>query len=513
MKTKILALILATLMLLSMVACTTTPTDDPAGTTPSNTPADTAPSTGNGEVDTDSGNAGDSDTEPEDENPLDKIPAGTNFGNQEFTIWARSGRYVEALGLTEIDEAATSLDRAIYERTMNIQSDYGVIFDLKAVSDIKTDLAAQAKVGTDPFEFGGDHGRNGWAYAINDYLYLWNDLEYVDLSADYWAQSTVDEWSTPGGKVFLLTGDLTHWNIGSAFVMFFNMDVFELVDGLTSPFDLVRDDKWFYETFEEYATTLYSNMDKDGSGDIATDSFGYATGLYRGPISIIPSTGIKLIEKDENSATGYKVNADKDKVVTAVGDLAEFLLSSGVCKYYPTNTDYNGMKNAFMANRIAFYDDEVSSAQTFTQQGANFGIVPWPKYDRRVDGYKSNVNAGCDAFFIPKNTSGENATRVSVVLEALAYHGQQDVISLYYDTILSYQYMRNEESIEMLGIVKENLVYDFHYWFNSSICDIGSAVIADGSITSLSTLYEKNKGTLEDKLAQWAALDFTEDEE
>ncbi|MBQ1230204.1 MAG: hypothetical protein IIW36_04685 [Clostridia bacterium] len=510
MKTKILALLLAALMLFSMVACTTNPTDDPE-TKPSSGNTETDPSTGDTPADT-----GDKETNPEETdpvvvNPLEKIPAGTNFGNEEFTIWMRSGRYIEAIGANKIESTATSLERAIYERTMNIQSQYGVILDLKAVSSIGNDLAAQAKVGTDPFEFGGDHGRYGWAYAINDYLYLWNDLEYVDLSADYWAQDAVEEWSTPGGNVYLLTGDLTHWNIGSAFVMFFNQDVFDLVDGLTSPYDLVRDGKWFYSTFEEYATTLYSNMDTDGSGDIASDSFGYATGLYRGPISIIPSTGIKLIEKDENSATGYKINASKDKVVTAVGDLAEFLLNSGVCKYYPSSPAYGDMETAFMANRIAFLDQEVSTAQKFTQKGTNFGIVPWPKFDKRVDGYKSNVNAGCDAFFVPKNTSSENAKRISVVLEALAYYGQRDVLSLYYDTILSYQYMRNEESIEMLGIVKENLVYDFHYWFSASIRDIGSAVISDGSYTSLSTLYEKEKTKVEAELAQWAALDYAEE--
>ena len=512
MKTKILALLLAALMLFSMVACTTNPTDDPE-TKPSSGNTETDPSTGDTPADTgDQETDPSGDTDPDEVNPLEKIPEGTNFGNEEFTIWMRSGRYAEAIGATEIDASATSLDRAIYERTMNIQSDYGVIFDIKPVANIANDLAAQAKVGTDPFEFGGDHGRYGWAYAMNDYLYLWNDLEYVDLTADYWAQDTVEEWSTPGGKVFLLTGDLTHWNIGSAFVMFFNQDILDLVDGLTSPYDLVRDDKWLYSTFEEYATTLFSNMDSDGTDDIATDSFGYATGLFRGAISIIPSTGIKLIEKDDNSATGYKVNATKDKVVTAVGDFAEFLLTSGVCKYYAKNPDYGAMENAFMANRVAFLDQEVATAQKFTQQGTNFGIVPWPKFDKRVDGYKSNVNAGCDAFFVPKNTSDENAKRTSVVLEALAYYGQKDVLSLYYDTILSYQYMKNEESIEMLGIVKDNLVYDFHYWFSSGIQDIGSAVIADGSITSLSTLYEKEKTKVEEQLAKWAALDDTEEE-
>lgn len=511
MKTKILALVLATLMLLSMVACTTTPTDDPAGTTPSTTPTDGPADTNPAETQPGGTEGGDpADTDPVEENPLDKIPE-VNYNKDEFIIYARSGRYAEALALNETDQASTSVDRAIWQRTMNLQEQFGVIFEVKESSDIATIIASQSKSGTDPFEFAGDHGRSGWAYALNDYLYLWNDLKYVDLKQDYWAQGAVNEWSTPGGKVYLMTGDLTHWNVGSAFVMFFNKEVFSLLENeLTSPYDLVREDKWYYETFEEYATTLYSNMDKDGTGDIATDSFGYASGLYRGAISIIPATGIKIIEKDENSSTGYKINVTKDRVVTAVADLAEFFINSGVCKYYPSGVDYNAMKNAFMADRIAFYDDEVNNAQTFTQNGTDFGIVPWPKYDRRTEGYYSNVNAGCDAFFIPKNTTAANAERISIIMESLAYYGQTEVISLYFDTVLTYQSTRDEDSVEMLGIVKENLIYDFHYWFNSPISDIGSAVIKDGSITSIGTLYDGMKTQVEDKLAEWAALDYVE---
>ena len=166
-----------------------------------------------------------------------------------------------------------------------------------------------------------------------------------------------------------------------------------------------------------------------------------------------------------------------------------------------------------MANRLAFYDDEVSNALTFTQKGTEFGIVPWPKYDRRTDSYYSNVNAGCDAFFIPKNTSETYAECVSIVLETLAYYGQKDVIPLYYDTVLTYQGTRDEESVEMLKIVKENLVYDFHYWFGlaGSLNDIGSKVISTGSVTSLGRLYDEIKTTVEEGLLKWSELDFVEE--
>ena len=513
MKARILALLLAALMLLSMVACTQTPSD-PADTTPPTTEGtdpETDPDSNPGETDPETDPDNPVETDPEDEDPLEKIPE-VNYNNAEFLIYSRPDRYETSVFLKEIDKGSSSVDRAVWQRTRDIQTAYGLIFEVKATSDVATALY-NTKSKTDSFGFAGDHGRYDWNYATKDYLYVWDDLPYVDLTQDYWAQGAAEEWSTPGGKHFLMTGDLTHWNVGAAFVMFFNKDVFSLVDGLTSPYELVYADKWYYDTFEEYARTLYSNMDGDGSGEISSDSFGYATTMFRGCISIIPSTGIKLLEKDENSATGYKVNATKDRVVTAVGDLAEFLVNESTCYYDPNSNPYGSMREAFMANRLAFYDDEVNYALTFTQKGTEFGIVPWPKYDRRTDSYFSNVNAGCDAFFIPKNTSETFAECISIVLETLAYHGQKDVIPLYYDTVLTYQGTRDEESVEMLKIVKENLVYDFHYWFGlaGTLNDIGSKVIANGSVTSLGRLYDEIKTTVEEGLLKWSELDFAEE--
>jgi hypothetical protein len=510
MKTKILALLLVALMLLPMVACTQTPTG-PAETTPpaGNTdPADTDPNGNN--PDTDPNNPG--ETDPVEEHPLGKIP-DVNYNKEEFVIYSRTDRYETSIFLKTTDKGSSSVDRAVWQRTLDMQGEYNLIFEVVSIPSTVSTAVSNTKAKTDSFGFAGDHGRYGWNYAAEDLLYLWNDLPYVDLEQDYWAQGAVEEWSTPGGKHFLMTGDLTHWNVGSAFVMFFNKEVFSLVeDELTSPYELVRADKWYYDTFEEYARTLYSNMDGDGSGEIASDSFGYATTKYRGCISIIPSTGIKLLEKNENSATGYKVNATKDRVVTAVGDLAEFLVNDPTCYYDPNSTPYAAMRDAFMAARLAFYDDEVNNALTFTQKATEFGIVPWPKYDRRTAGYSSNVNAGCDAFFIPKNTSAAFAERISIVLETLAYYGQQDVIPLYYDTVLTYQGTRDEDSVEMLKIVKENLVYDFHYWFGlaGSLNDIGSKVISGNSVGSLGRLYDEIKTTVEEGLKTWSDLDYTE---
>ena len=64
----------------------------------------------------------------------------------------------------------------------------------------------------------------------------------------------------------------------------------------------------------------------------------------------------------------------------------------------------------------------------------------------------------------------------------------------------------------MLKIVKENLVYDFHYWFGlaGSLNDIGSKVISGNSVGSLGRLYDEIKATVEEGLKKWSDLDYTE---
>ena len=139
-----------------------------------------------------------------------------------------------------------------------------------------------------------------------------------------------------------------------------------------------------------------------------------------------------------------------------------------------------------------------------------FGVLPWPKYvydDETSDIYNSMVNAGTDVYGIAINTTEDHLEMIASVLETMSFLGQRDIMPLYYETILTYQDMPDEDSIEMLEYIHEGLNYDFGYFYNPGSGFVSLTSKVKNNNSSASREYDKVQGAVEDALEKWAALD------
>ena len=89
----------------------------------------------------------------------------------------------------------------------------------------------------------------------------------------------------------------------------------------------------------------------------------------------------------------------------------------------------------------------------------------------------------------------------------LSYLGQRDIMSLYYETILTYQDMPDEDSIEMLEYVHDGLNYDFGYFYNPGSGFVTLTSTCKNSNTSASRAYAMVEGAVKEALQKWSALD------
>ena len=487
-------LVLALVTVFSLAACNQpsgneTPTEAP--TTPGETP--TTPD--------------ETPTTPVDEN-APELPTDT-YGNTEFKVYMRAMAddavdYSQELYVGDtLSSSPTAIERAVYERMTLISETYQIIFSVQT-RDVKLDVNvvdSSSKTGTDVYDLLVDHGRYMFSFANKNQLLDYAKLPYVDTNQPWWNQEANQAFRTAGGKLFTMTGDISYLSVGSAFAMFFNKDIISDI-GMDSPYEKVYADEWTFEVFEEYVTTADSNMDGDGSGELATDSFGYGTAWWRGPVQALYSTGERvLIRKNDE----WKFTIDKDITNRMFFDYRDLIFNSGVA-YLMRADDYTQLKQAFMGDQVAFFDDNLHAASAFKGSDLNFGLLPWPKYDDDVENYYSAVDAGTNLYGVLRNTSEANAKRISVVLESLAYYGSRDVMPFYYDTILSYQYLKDDDSIEMLHIIHDNLVLDLGYFMSELQSTFRNAIInKDGS--SLTTEVEKVIGGAEEDMKKWDKLD------
>ena len=485
-------LLLALLMVIPFAGCQKTPT--PQETDPVTGPADTDPATDP------------EGTDPETDPTEGPVLPEVTFGGSEFTILIRQEDWcVEELYVKELDTKATSVQRAVYQRTSDVSSTYGVIFDVIKDASVASTVASAAKGQADAFDLVVDHGRYMFSAAAGKSFYDWNDLPYVDLSADWWSRDAIREFSTPGGKLFVAVGDISYLSVGNAHALWFNKDMIADVEGLASPYDLVRENKWLFDTFEEYAMTLDANLDGDGTGDIATDTFGYSGYGWGVGVQMLYSTGCKILEwKNED----WTFPAKKDMANEALFDLRDLVYSSGSAIL----SSHGGGKTAFGEQRVAFIDGEVHDAMGFAGLDLNYGILPFPKYRKNVKEYYTIVDASTPLFGVMRNTTAENAECISIIAEAMAYEGYDKVLPLYYDTVLSYQALKDEDSIEMLHIIHDSLIWDFGYFYSDACNVFRDCVIDPESGSLLKAVEELEESTRINLYEKWNSLDLEEEE-
>ena len=92
-----------------------------------------------------------------------------------------------------------------------------------------------------------------------------------------------------------------------------------------------------------------------------------------------------------------------------------------------------------------------------------FGLLPFPKLDENQENYRTEVNSSSCLLTLPATL--DNPSRAGIILDALTYESYANVLPAYYDITLSQKGLRNEESIEMLNIVRDTRDIDFALMF------------------------------------------------
>lgn len=497
---RVFLVLLAMLMVIPLASCQDAP--DTAETAPSTNP-EADPSTGEKDTGENGGNTDEDPAETEVEELTPDLPE-KSFNNEEFVILTRSQiEHLETLWIESVTDNSSSLHRAIYQRLRNIGYKYDIIFSANVTGNVTSLVSTNVKAGTDVFDLVSEHGGTQTSNTLNGYYYDWQDLPYVDLTAPWWSQEALREFSTNEGKFFTGFGDIGYMSVGSAGCLFFNKEMLGDVVGLESPYALVDKNEWTFEKFEEYVLTMNSNMDGgDGTGNLATDTFAYVTGNYLGTSHYFYSTGSRILTKKND---GWKITIDNDVTNTAAQEMRDLVLNSGAVGFINA-FDYSPTREAFMQERTAFVSALANDATFFAETDLKYGILPFPKFTTRVKGYPTIVSAGTGLYTVMRNTSAENAERISIVLEELAYDGYKTIMPLYFDVVLSYQVLQDEDSLRMLHIIHDNLVLDVGAFLGLA----GDAIIDAASSqtgASLSQLYGEIEAASEEKLANWSDLD------
>ena len=130
----------------------------------------------------------------------------------------------------------------------------------------------------------------------------------------------------------------------------------------------------------------------------------------------------------------------------------------------------------------------------------DFGIIPYPKWDEDQENYHSTSVDEFTLFVIPKDIPDVEMT--SIVTEALCAESYKKVVPAFYDVALKTKAARDNESAEMIDMIRDGLTFDFGYLHSSALGSVGHkfvGFIRENSNNVTSSL-DANMKTYEEKL-------------
>jgi len=120
---------------------------------------------------------------------------------------------------------------------------------------------------------------------------------------------------------------------------------------------------------------------------------------------------------------------------------------------------------------------------------SDFGVLPHPKYDENQKEYNSYVLPQVTVTCIP--VTNDNLDKTAKVLDALGMLSAHTIMPAYYELSYIGKFFRDDESIDMINIIRNSRVYaieDAFGWGNITSTYEQAAVKA----TPLGSVIEKN---------------------
>ena len=170
--------------------------------------------------------------------------------------------------------------------------------------------------------------------------------------------------------------------------------------------------------------------------------------------------GESSVDFDENDDPVF--NYGSERFYNVISKLA-VLLSGDDGQTLEANTDdfnaeLGGYLHVFSTGRSLFVTGEIKAAQTLRDMTDTFGIIPFPKYDESQEDYVTDLVF--QLFYLTIPITNQRLDMTATIVEAMTHDSFTDVIPVYYEQTVEQKVLRNNESIEMLEIMRQTRTVD-----------------------------------------------------
>ena len=296
-----------------------------------------------------------------------------------------------------------------------------------------------------------------------------NDLEYIDFSQDWWWNQYMDQLTLNPEKRYFSVGDYSMQAVSYTFALFYNKDLYAKYygdgDGL---YNVVLDGTWTLDKMTEIAGSVY--VDTNGNGKVDTEDqlgfINYGTGASVDPL--VYAADISFYNRRDDGS--LELTMIQDDAVTLCEKLNKLFWQPGA---------YHGIEGSAalsaqfcQGNSLFCGGSLLLHAETFRDMEAEFGFIPFPKFDEEQKEYRSLAH---DASMLTAvNGSSKNLDIAGAVMEELCAETSRTVLPAYYETALKTKYSRDTLSGQMIDLIHNSMYTNFVFAYNYSLESIGT---------------------------------------
>ena len=405
------------------------------------------------------------------ENTPDSLPANLNFNGEEIRILHRenatNSNYIGSTFVSSeisVDsEIGEVVNDAIYRRNKKVEERLNIKITPIAIpgdwdqkdSFLKT-VRNSVKSGSDDFDLIAGYSYYIASLAPDGVLYNLKKVNYLKPDAVWWSASCAEQM-TIANKLYYITGDAALTLLQNMYVVYFNKKVAQ-DNGIDNPYQTVLNGDWTLDKMIELSKGLYKDINGDGKQDEG-DMYGLGTTTGNYVDALFNAFDQPIIKKDADGVPQLALNTPK--MAEMVTKIYDFFYNSGsayaISEYLKdANTSVDNM---FIDNRLLFMNGTLGSNEVFRAMNSDYGIIPYPKWNKEQPAYYTSSQNAYTLFCIPATCSKTDA--VGATLEALCAESYRTVTPAYYEIALKKKYSRDDETSQMLDIIRSGLTFDF----------------------------------------------------
>ncbi len=426
----------------------------------------------------------------------DYTPPEIDFGGYEFRMLTPlETEYYEN---TEISGDVVS--DAVYSVNRKVEELYNIEFKLNSMGttwgekDAFMDHVRSSVLADDdaydvvfPLYYFGEQ------LAVEGYFLDFNKIDSVNLDADWWVSGYNDQ-AELYGKLFGAVGDYSLSDLDNQTLLYFNKRIHAEYQ-FENLYDLVRAGEWTLDKFFTMVSGVGRDLDNNEIRD-EKDFYGYICNEH-GARTFTVNSGIKYMSLDSDGNPYISLASEK------TFDLYERLyafLNKSDDTYYEHHFD--GIVPIFMQGRALFMTAMLGESARMREMDDDFGMIPQPKYDEKQESYIT-WSVGPSLACIPR--TADNPERTGAVLDALNFYTHTDVLPVYYEVALKSKYARDNDTAEMLDIVRDGTYYDIGFIYSlmaNAVADTFGNSLVHYNVENFASQYAKDEALHKSELAE-----------